>query len=119
VRSPSADDPLARPHVRRTEGDLLADGGREHLRIRVLEDDPDAAANAAVQLLVLEAVFGDLGSERMERPRRGEDETVEQLQQRRLAAAVGAEQRQALAAAYRRGDPVERRLATPERITGP
>ena len=86
-------------HVQRTERDLLADRRREHLGVGVLEDEADAGAEAAVELLVLEVVLGDRRRRTRVRAGVGEHEAVEHLQQRRLAAAVGAEQRDLLARA--------------------
>ena len=96
-------------HVERTECDLLADGRREHLRVGVLEDEPDPAAKATRELLVLEVVLGDLFTEGRVGAAVGEQQPVEELQQRRLAAAVGAEQRDLLAAVDLQRHAVERR----------
>src|SRR2546421_405495 len=85
------------PHVQRAEGDLLTDAGREHLRVGVLEHEPDPRAEGGVVLLVFEVVLGDRLAERAVPARVGKQQAVEQLEQRRLPAAVGADQRHLLA----------------------
>ena len=95
-------------HVEGSERDLVADRRREHLGVGVLEDEPDAAAEAARELFVLEVVFGDVGAERAVGAGVGEQQTVEQLEQRRLPAAVRTEQRDLLARVDRQRHAVER-----------
>ena len=86
-------------HVERTERDLLTHGRREHLRIGVLEDEADPRAEALVELLVFKARFGDRLTERGVRASVGEQESVEQLEQRGLPATVRADESDFLAAA--------------------
>ena len=85
----------SKPELERPEGDVVEDGGAEELDVGVLEDEADLAVEP-------EGVDagGDGGDVRPERPHRAagrRDDPVEQLEQRRLAAAVRAEQRHLLA----------------------
>ena len=70
--------------------------------------NPTLRAEAHRELLVLQVVLGHRLAERLERARVGEDQTVQDLEQRRLPAAVGAEQRDALAVIDRERHAVER-----------
>ena len=73
VSSTRADDRVGlEAHVERAERELFSNRGREHLRVGVLEDEPDPAAEGARELLVLEVILGDLDTERRERPAVGE-----------------------------------------------
>ena len=49
----------ATTHVERSERDLVAHRGREHLRVGVLEDESDPRAEPDRELLVVEVVLGD------------------------------------------------------------
>ena len=78
--------------VGRAEGDVVADGGGEELVVGVLEHDPDPAADLAqVGLLDPQAVDDDAAGAAAER-------AVEVQDEGRLAGAVGAEDRDPLAA---------------------
>ena len=98
----------SRPQVQRAEGDLVAHGRIEELHVGTLEDDPDAPAEGLRLRLVLEQRGGErraegahLAARRLRQPR-------QQLQQRRFAGAVGAEQRKALALGHGEAHTAER-----------
>ena len=81
----------AQAEVGRTERDVLAHRGHEQLVVGVLEDHADPAADL-LEVLLDHRHPGDLDGAGP----RGED-AVEVQHQRRLAGAVGAEQRDPLA----------------------
>ncbi len=95
--------PGRQPHVDRPESDVLLDGGGEELIVGVLEDDADAAENFPV-LYALHRFAIEKNP-----PQGGAQQTVEMLDEGRLAAAVGAEDRQKLPPPDLQIDPVERR----------
>ena len=77
----------AQAEVGRAEGDVLPDPGHEQLVVRVLEDDPDAAADLG------EIRPGDRQAGDGDRAGAGGQDAVEVEDQGGLARAVGAEQR--------------------------
>ena len=81
----------AQPEVGRPEGDVGAHVGHEELVVGVLEDDPDAAADLGAR------ARGQLEAADADRPVAALEHPVELQDERRLAGAVGAEDRDALA----------------------
>ncbi len=96
---------MGQAELETAEGDLLADGGGEDLGVGVLEDEADPRAEALDVLLVLEVVLRHQVTEGVERALAGEHQPVEDLQEGRLAAAVGAEQGDHLAGHHVEVDP--------------
>ena len=90
------------------EGELVKRGRTEELDVCVLEDKPDIRAELAPELRFIQRVLGQCVTEGRDGSCRGEDQTIEHLEQRGLAAAVGADQSDLLAGLDRQVDAVER-----------
>ena len=95
--------------LERPEGDVVEHGRAEELDIGVLEDQADLAVEA--KGILASGNRGDVPAERAHRAGGRADDAVEQLQQGRFAAAVGAEQHDLLALADVQVDAVERDVA--------
>ena len=88
--------------VGRAEGDVLAHAAEEELVVGVLEDDADPAADL-LEVLLLHRQPAD-----GHRAGAGGEDAVEVQHQRRLAGAVGPEQRDPLALVHVQVDAVQR-----------
>ena len=97
----------AQPEVGRAEGDVLADRRHEQLVVRVLEDDADPAPDLRAGSLGRPAGPAD----RRPSPSPAAQDAVEVQDERGLAGAVGAEQRDPLAALRRQVDAEQRLVA--------
>src|ERR1035437_8523585 len=94
--------------LQRSEGDLLAYRRRKDLRVGVLEDEADPGTEAAREAHVLELELAHLLAEGPVAAPVGKDQAGQDLEQRRLSAAVGAEKRQPLASGDLQRDVLER-----------
>ena len=95
VIHPAAHRRFVQPEIERAEGNILDHAGREQLAIRVLENQPDPAAQRIqAPAAVIDRLAGKAHAAGG-RPQQG----VEVLQQGGFARAVAAEQRIAAAAA--------------------
>ena len=105
----------ASPSCSGPKAQLVEDVGAEELHVGLLEDEADARAELAAERRVLERVLGQRRRRTRRRvPAAAEHEPVEHLEQRRLAGAVGAHDRDVLAGAAiarstRRGPTTARR----------
>ena len=73
------------------EGELVAHVGAEELHVGVLEDEADAGAEVAAERRVLERLLGERSAEGLDVAGAREDQSVEHLEQRRLARPVRAD----------------------------
>jgi hypothetical protein len=94
--------------VQRPKGDLVAHGGVEELSVGALKDHADAAAEALRRRFVSEGAVVDALAEGFDGALCRLGETGQDLQQRGLAGAVGAENGEALTAVDRQIDRGER-----------
>jgi len=88
------------PELARPEGELVAHGGVEEHGVDVLEEERDLAAEAAPERRLVERRGGEPPPGVAHLARVGEAEAVEEAQQRRLPAAVHAEDDEPLAGGH-------------------
>ena len=83
--------------MQRAEGDLVAHRGTEELRVGVLKDDADAATERLCPCVVTQQLGDERRAEGADLTAGRLRQTAENMQQRRLAAAVGAQESDAFA----------------------
>ena len=76
-------------HLTRAERYLIIDGCAEELGVRILEQEADSLMEGLVKALVLETGMGNLFAVEEIGPGLGKNQSVEELQQRRLPDPLG------------------------------